>query len=117
MTTISNKERDVGTARGGLSGGTIAGIVVGCVTAILLCIACTWFFVLKPRRRRRQTTALDEPDEKIARDALHSAPELTGTSVHELPAKHGHHELGEVKMVPELGNEELVHELPSEGGR
>jgi hypothetical protein len=34
-----------------------------------------------------------------------------------LPAKHGHHELGEVKMVPELGNEELVHELPSEGGR
>ena len=117
IVTISNKERDVGTARGGLSGGTIAGIVVGCVTAILLCIACTWFFVLKPRRRRRQTTALDEPDEKIARDALHSAPELTGTSVHELPAKHGHHELGEVKMVPELGNEELVHELPSEGGR
>ncbi|CAN9136242.1 unnamed protein product [Alternaria alternata] len=115
--TISNKDRDVGAARGGLSGGAIAGIVIGCVTAMLLCIVCTWFFVLKPRRTRRQTAALDEPDEKSARDELHSAPELTGAAVHELPAKHGHHELGEVKMVPELGSQELVYELPSESAR
>ncbi|KAH6851715.1 aspartic peptidase domain-containing protein [Alternaria alternata] len=112
--TISKKDRDVEAAREGLSGGAIAGIVIGCVTAMLLCILCTWFFVLKPRRRRRQNMTLDEVDEKVARDALHTDPGSTGAAVHELPAKHGHNELDEVKIISELGSQELVHELPSE---
>ncbi|KAL1796240.1 hypothetical protein ACET3X_004780 [Alternaria dauci] len=112
--TIANADRGAGAVRKGLSGGAIAGIAIGCVTAILLCILCTWFFVLKPRRARRQNTPLGEADEKFDRDALHSASELTGAAVHEMPAKHGHHELDEVKMVPELGSEEIVHEMPSD---
>lgn len=57
---------------------------------------------------------LDEVDEKVARDALHTDPGSTGAAVHELPAKHGHNELDEVKIISELGSQELVHELPSE---
>jgi hypothetical protein len=118
IVTISGRDRDMDPVRrDGLSGGAIAGIVVGCVAAMMLFILGTWFLVLKPRRRRRQNISLDEVDEKVAHDALHSPPELTGTAFHELPARHGHTELREAKMVPELGSQDHVHELPSESVR
>ena len=118
IVTISGRDRDVDPVRrDGLSGGVIAGIVVGCIAAMVLFILGTWFLVLKPRRRRRQNTSLDEVDEKVAHDAPHSHPELTGTAFHELPARHGHSELREAKMVPELGSQDHVHELPSESVR
>jgi len=110
IVTIPAADRDSGVARGqGISGGVIAGIVVGCVAAIVLCILCTWYFVWKPRRMRKQSTVPVE--EKGAHDALDPAPELTGVTFHELPAKHGDSELEEIVTVPELGREDHVHEL------
>jgi hypothetical protein len=115
IVTISGGDHGVASVRrNGMSGAAIAGIVVGCVTAMLFCILCTWFLVLRPRRRRIQNSALGGVDEKVALDVPHSSLELTDAAFYELPAKHGHSELREVKMVPELENQEHVHELPSE---
>ncbi|KAI4670598.1 uncharacterized protein J4E79_000884 [Alternaria viburni] len=110
IVTILAADRDSEVARGqGISDGAIAGIVVGCVAAIVLCILCAWFFVWKPRRMRKQSTVLVE--EKGAHDALDPAPELTSVTFHELPAKHGDSELEDIVTIPELGREEHVHEL------
>lgn len=110
IVTISGKDSDTGAAKEpGLSGGAIAGIVVGCVAAISICVLCIWCLVLKSRQTRRPDTAL--VDDKAAHDALHSTPQLVGMAFHELPAKHGDSELWEAKMVPELGSRECAHEL------
>jgi hypothetical protein len=110
IVTILGKDSDTVVAQWrGLSGGAIAGIVTGCVAAIVVCTLCTWFLVLKPRRKWEQSTAL--VDNKGAHDALHSTPQLTGVGFHELPAKHGDSEIWEARMVPELDSHECAHEL------
>jgi hypothetical protein len=79
-----------------LSSGARAGIVIGCVAAVVLAVACFWFSVVKRRRRRelREATAREEADEKVQCDRFYSPdPELTAAGVYELPAKHGHSEL------------------------
>jgi tetrahydromethanopterin S-methyltransferase subunit F len=72
----------------GLSSGATAGIVIGCVAAVVLLIACFWLKVVKRTRQkeRREAMAKGEVDEKVQRPP---DSELTAAGIHELPAKHG----------------------------
>jgi hypothetical protein len=86
-----------------LSGGAIAGIVIGCVAAVVIALLLLWFTCA--RRRRNSNTHMPiplaesaEPESKApwhdSEDTTNSSAELMGSGVfHELPAKHGQHEI------------------------
>jgi hypothetical protein len=105
--------------RQGLSGGAIAGIVVGCVAVVSLIVACVWLRVAKRKRgRERDESTKEAADEKVQCHGLYSSdPELMAVEICELPAKHGLSEIRDARMTPELEDREYVHKLPSRADR
>ncbi|KAF2743771.1 acid protease [Sporormia fimetaria CBS 119925] len=90
-----------------LNGGMIAGIAMGVVVFIVLCIgAAVW--AMRRRRERSRRARADAHDVALGQDR--KAAEASGDEVHELKSPLGEEIAGEVKC--ELGSE-CAYELPS----
>lgn len=86
-----------------LTGGAIAGIVVGSVAAVAIALLLLWFTCARRRRHSNTHHPIPlaesvEPEPKAmwheSGDTTNSSAELMGSGVfHELPAKHGQHEM------------------------
>ncbi|QIX00455.1 hypothetical protein AMS68_005972 [Peltaster fructicola] len=89
------------SSKSGLSGGAIAGIVIGAVAAILLLVAL--FFLLRRRRRARRAREI-EPQEIASK----SMTELDGdkSAIREMDGTTQH----KAKVAPGLGAHELGHD-------
>lgn len=108
---------EVTKTKGGISGGAIAGIVIGCVAAIALLIAGAWLFARKRKRNNApEDVTLDTiVNEKSMCDGSEPAElEPSFVNISELPDKHGKSELREARAVPELGDPDYVYELPAQ---
>jgi hypothetical protein len=80
-----------------LSGGAIAGIVIGTIFAVLVAIATLAFFILRKRKTRNQAELEKENDTVGPAEIdgkIKGPTELaTGTEYHEFPDEHGLNEV------------------------
>lgn len=95
-----------------LSGGAIAGIVVGCVVFLVAIAAAVVLF----RRRKKKNTVEETPEEPPAEKAWVSrwkGAEAQGTPVQEMDAPAAMHEAPGKDMAHEISGNAIVAELPA----
>jgi hypothetical protein len=94
-----------------ISGGAIAGIVIGVLALLALAAALTWFLLRRRKQRAaaQKVTTPNSPESPFLHDDGNSGVPYLGK-----PALAPHEVEGEGSQVSELGTERRVAELPAE---